>query len=756
MSLFSLPDQTIPETQKTKDWHIDHAVRYAQFSLSPQYNNQKKEILKLYRGFNAELSEEEAEAMKRITCPNGIDQGVPFIVYPLIQTKIEQLVGEYLLRPLRRTAYAIDKKSKNRKFQEKVRMLGEELMREQVEKMKQDLGFDPTTENPDMQLPKDVEEFFQNDFKMLAEQVANRLLEFILDARKEKQKFKEMFLDYCVSDRAHTIIDKYRGHTSYRKVHPLDADYDIDPYSVVQKDHEFFFENYWLSENEIYNTFTLSKTDKAAVKEFFEMVGNLDLSNSDDLGLARKYDGWYDTANKTGRMRVVNAMWKSRRRTTYKESVNKKTGKKIYKKLKDESQARSKDVVKNIDGEIPRHVVMLGPEVCLSWGEMEQRFSTKDNPFQCTLPVVSIVRDNTTGTSLIKSPAAKLYQLQEFASEILYEIRMAMKHAGDSRVLVYDVSQIPKQFTKGGASGLNRVFHHIKKDKMMLINSKERGNGKGNSFNQFTSLDLSQKGAIKDLFEGLAIIEDLASKFVGIAPEREGQVGQYQTKGGTEAAIRGSSARSEVIFSPFDDFIQALLEKTLIKMRKDYPEGEVIQYVIGDMKTRFIKLYKDFFEADLGIFLSDSRKDREISERIDMATEMALSTSSTPEMIMGLIEVFEGESASEKKAVFSRLINSLEKVRQENQKAAQAAQEAELKQKAEEKQQEMQKAREDNETEIQVAKIYADSKASSDNIKANSQEKIEAARIYDKVVERAKNGPQAKQPEKKPAGTSGS
>ncbi len=741
MSLLALPDQTIPEIQKDKDWHIKHCTEYAIYSLSDHYTSQKLEMRKLYRGYNAELDAEETKLTKAITCPHGGDLGVEYVVYPLIQQKIEQIVGEFLLRPLRRQAYVLDKKSQNAKFEEKLKMVSEELMRDVTKKLQDEMGYTPETENPEIQLPDDIEEFFEKDFKMIAEVVANNLISLFLDVRKEKHKLKELFVDYCITDRAHAVLDKKHGHTTMRKVHPLDADYDVNPYSVVQDNHEFFFENYYLTENEVYNSFTLDNKQKSLVKEMFETMGDYmegGEENSMAMSSTLKYDGWVDTSNKTGRIRLVSAMWKSRRRTTIKVTKNNKTGKEIYKKVDDEKNIRKNDKAEHIDAEMPRFCIMLGPDLVLDWGEMDHRYSTVENKYECTLPVVSIIRDNSTGTSNIKSVAAKLYQLQQIASEVLYEIRLALKSAGNSRVLVYDVAQTPKDFSKGGfENGLNRVMTHIKKDKLMLINSKDKGAGK-NTFNQFTSLDLSQKGAIQDLFNGLAIIEDLASKFVGISPEREGKVGQYQTAGGTDAAIRGSAARTEVIYTPFDEFIQALLEKVMIKMKYDYEPGGMLQYIFGEFKTKMIPLYKEFFEADLGIYLSDARKDKEASERINAAAELALSNAagSAPEMIMGLIEIFEGESATEKKAVFGRMLNSMEKLRKEQEAAQQQAGEAAAKAEEAKQKEETQLKREGYENNIDVAEIYVKGKGMADTVKALSQEKIKRAELESNEVEK--------------------
>jgi len=735
MSLLSLPDQTIPESKKDKEWHMSHVKQYATFSLSDNFNDEKDNMLKYFRAYNCELNEEEQKKIKRITCPNGTDLGVEYVVYPLIQTKIEQIVGEYLMRPIRRKAYVIDKKSKNKKFEEKLKMVSEEIMRDLTKKMQGDLGFEPKTENPEIELPEDIEEFFEKDFKMLAEEVADNLLALFLDVRKEKQKLPQLFVDYCITDRCHAILDKKHGHTTMRKVHPLDADFDIDPYKVVQDNHEYFFENYYLTENEIYNSFTLTSAQKVEVRKMFESftqpIENEEGQSSEALGVTSKFNGWFQTSNKVNRLRIVNSMWKSRKRISIKISKNKKTKEKVYRKLKDETEARKKDTVKHIDGEMPRFCIMIGPDICLDYGLMEQRYSSKENPYECRLPVLSIIRDNTTGTSHIKSVAAKLYQLQEIASEILFEIRLALKSAGNSRVLVYDAAQTPKAFSKGGyENGLNRVMHHIKRDKLMIINSAEKKSQK-NTFNQFTSLDLSQKGAIQDLFNGLAIIEDLAAKFVGISPEREGQIGQYQTATGTDKAIRGSTARTEIIYTPFDQYVQSVLEAVLIKAKHDYEDGEVIQYIIGEMKTKFLKVYKEFFDSDFGLYLSDGRKDREAQERIDAAAEMALSNSagSSPDLIMGLIEVFEGETAVEKKAVFQRMVNSIEKLRQEAQEAQSAQFKAEAEKEKAMRDQDMLKAREDNTTEKEVATIYANNKIAADNVKATSAERIKAAEL---------------------------
>lgn len=728
MSLLSLPDQTIAESKKDKEWHMDHVRDHVVFTNQDNYNNQRDEILKYFRAYQGELNKKERELTKAITCPNGIDLGQEYIVYPLIQSKIEQIVGEFMLRPIRRKAYALDKKSTSDKLQAKVDMATEEIMREMTKELEQELGYKPETEGEGQELPTNIEEHFEKNHKMISEEVADSLIKLFLDVNKQKEKFRTQFTYYAICDRAHSVLTKKNGHTIQRAAHPLDCDYDLDPYKIVQDDHEYFYESLFLTENEIYNSFDLTKDQKQDVKDYFSTLTSDgdDVDSDGDLTISPTSNGWIKTDNKTHRLRAVIAKWKSIKRTNIKISKNNATGEDVYKKLPSDAKIKKRDKVKHIDKQVPRFCIMIGPEICLDYGIMPERYSRVDAPWACNLPIISIVRDNTIGSSKIKSVAAKLYQLQSIASEILFELRLALKSAGDSRVLVYDAAQMPKDFASTG--GLNRVLSHIKKDKLLIINSADKKNSK-QQFNQFTSLDMSQKGGVQELYAGLAYIEDLASKFVGITPEREGQVGQYQTATGTDKAIRGSAARTEVIYTPFDEFIQNVLERAIMKMQHDYSEGQVIQYVFGEFKTKFITIFKEFFGADLGIYLADGRKDLEMSERINAATELAIQTSNTPEMMMGLIEVFEGESASEKKATFARILNQLDKVREENAKAAQQQAQAESEAKANKEAEDAKLIREGYQKDIDVALIYKDGKSRDGQMKNLSSERQTAAKI---------------------------
>lgn len=740
MSLFSFPDQTIPESKKDKDWHAEHAKSFVDYTTSnTYYRGQRQQMLKYYRAYLADLSEKEQKLIRTITCPYGHDLGMEFIVYPLVEMKVEQLVGEFMQRPLKRKVYVKNKKGKNAKLEKKSSMIAESFMRQMAKDMEKSLGFEPKTQNPDVELPQEIQEQEEMEVKVIAEEVGQDLLDYFLDVRREGEKFKDVIRDYFICDRGHFTLDEENGHPTIRGVHPLNCEHDLDPYKNIQDDHMYFYESYMMTEDQIYNNHTLTREEKEQLNSLFSSIrGDSttdDQYDTNTISTSINYDGWIDNSSDIARLRCVKLIWKSRRKIKFRVSINQKTGKEILKRLPDNYKKRKNDKIKQIEVEDPRFVLMAGPELVLEYGRMDERYSHMDSPKTCKLPVVSLVRQNKVGSSKIRSVAAKLYQLQMFASEILYEFRLAVKRSG-GRVLVYDTAQTPKQFNKGSHdSALNQVMHHVKKDQMLFINSKDKAAQRAASFNQFTSLDLSNKGQLQDLLGALAFIEDLADKFTGLSPERQGQVGQYQTATGVDSAVRGSTARTEVFFTPFDEFVVSTLEKVLMKAKKTYQKGEVIDYVLGDFKSKFLVLFDEFFDADLGLYIADSRKEAERARKIDEAAQLALANPTGPEMVMGLIEIFEGETASEKKAVFANILKSLEKVKEQNREAE--AEQNRLAQEALAKKEEDDRnlTREGHQKDIDVALIYANNKADDTREKNASAERIKAAELASQRVQ---------------------
>lgn len=747
---FELPNQRRPESDWTKKLYLDHANRMIEFVSNKTLTNLNEKIADLYRVYNCQLSAKEQKLNESLTKQYGHDLGVEYVVYPLAEMLVDQLVGEYISLPLKKKMYSINKSAINARLDEKVKYVSEDIFRKENEKLEGELGFVPETENPEIDLPDDIEYFFSKEYKTLSEELSDDLIVHFLDVLKEKRKVKTLLQDFLIGERATAFIGEADGHPTVIRGRYDETYIDLNPDEEIQTDINIAAHFPYMTKNQILNKYPLKEKTLKKVDEIFQKMqqnqllddpfqfskDGVDRYDYNNCKNGVSYQGWHDS-NTTHRLRVLVMKWKSRKEIRAKVHIDKVSGKEVYTLLQPNDKPRKRDKLKKVTIEVIREVEMLGPEIVLKYGECKERLSYIDNNKKVNLPVVALRGRNTMFTTEVRSVVGKVAPLQKMASDILFELRLAIK-ANNGRVLVYDTAQIPKQFldTYGKKGAINRMLHHIKKDKILLFNSKDKNSR--TTFNQFTSLDLTNRGLIQDLINALMLIENLGKKFVGITDERQGEVGQYQTKAGTDRAVIASNARTEVYFNPFDEFFQGILNKVLMKSKSVYKTGQTFSYVFGDLMTKFLTIFKEFFNVDIGMYIGDRFKDQRDKQIIDQAAVQALGNATDRELILDLVNVLETEHASESKAILEKGLKAMEELNAENSKALQAQEEARLKGEAEVRAHDKQIADDKNLNNIEVAKIYANNKTFNDGEKSASNERITAAKIESDLLKAEK------------------
>lgn len=760
---FQLPNQNRPESEWTKKLYFEHANRIIQHVGHKDITLRNEEIAKLYRIYSCELSSVEEKANVSLTRQYGFDLGVKYVVYPLAEMLVDQLVSEYLILPQKKKVYSINKRAINDRLDEKVKFISEEIFREQNKKLEGELGFLPETENPDIELPDDVEEWFAKDYKTNAEELGDDLIDLFMDVLKEKRTIKALLQDFLIGEQATCMIDKKDGHPTIRRTKFNETYVDLDPNFEIQNNINIFAFFPFKTENEILNGYTLKKSQINTIRDRFRSMETHDLldeqfnfnnSGQDLYGLNNcskgvSYRGWQEPTS-TNRLRVLTFKWKSRKEIRAKIIINKKTGEEIYKLLPKDYKARSKDNIQKTSIEVVRFVEMLGPEIMLDYGEAKERMSFIDNKKKVNLPAISLRGRNQLFSTNVRSVVAKVAPLQKMASDILFELRLAIK-ANNGRVLVYDVSQIPKQFldTYSKKNAINRMLHHIKKDKILLFNSKDKSSRA--TFNQFTALDLTNRGLIQDLINSLMLMEDLGKKFVGITKERQGETEKYQTATANDRSVLQSNTRTEIYFNPFDDFVEGIWNKMLQKSKVVYKKGQVFQYIFGDLRTKFLTIFQDLFNVDLGLYIGNRFKDKRSKEIIDRSAIQALGNATERELIIDLINVLDSETASESKAILEKGLKAYSKIQEANAKAVEAQEEIKRDHEQELQDKKDVVAIKGHEKDIKVANIYADNKTFIETEKIQSEELRKLAEIEegnDKKQKSEKKPEPSKKPKK--------
>lgn len=738
-SFYIFPDQTVSEKKKTKKWHIGHVTNYLQYRSSSGYASRKETMAKLYRAFLCLSTQKEEELTKPITSPHGTDLGVPYQIYNLIEQKIEQLVGDYMKRPVTKKAYLQNKEAQSRKLDAKINTLSEQFFREMAEDIKEKHGIELSGENPEIEVPEDVEEFFSKNYKDPAEETADDVVEKFLEVDKQRQIIRETLTDFLICDECHFRMINDNGTPKWRKVSPLDKDCDSNPHKVVNDNHEYFTELHYKTENDILNDYELTADEKKAIKSYFAILNSY-RSGKLKVEAAKGYDiinqnGWYTEEDNIFRVAVVEMIWKSRKTIRGKVTEENQDDWKI---IGEKTRLKKNEIEKNFSFELPRHVMMAGPEVCLSWGVDDSRNFKISDKKRCFLNVVSLRRQNTIGVDNIRSVAAKLYKMQEWASEQLFEIRLAFRR-NQGKVMVYDTAQTPKQYLseQGKVNALGRMMHHAKKDGFIFINSKDKNNRY--AFNQFTSVDFTTRNLLTDLINGLALIEDLADKMIGLNEGRKGESGQHTTTGNVEAQRQASFSRTEIYYKPFDDFIQASLERMLDFSKNIYKENEFIQYAFGDLRTKFIRIAPEFMNSDIGLYLNDGSKDAAKKQVIDRAAELSLGNAQTEDMILSLIDVLNEDTAVESRAVLQRSVDAMKKMREMREEQEMELRNKEIDSRNAQAAEDDQLTREGHEKDKYVAHVYADQKDKQIDKTTDTDKLIKLADIEAKNIEQSKN-----------------
>ena len=709
---YNFPNQRIPEHKKDEEWHKMHIINFLNFTGTANYTEKKEEISSLYYDYSAMLTETSKKIVEAtITQRCGEDFGPKYEVYPLIENKIDELVGKYRKRPLKRHLSVNNPDAVIKKLDTKMDMITEQLLREANQDIQTSLGFAPETENPDMQLPKDIEEFFSKDYRTLAEETAENILNQILIVRKEKEKIFESLKHFLICERTFAFLDEKDGHPSIFVPHVLDCFTDIDSNESIQKNFNYFAHDKFMSFNEIYNTFeNLTEREKDEIEQYPTSL-KTGITGNSGIDTGANSPVWYRNEGGMFQSRVVSLIWKSRKKVRFLSVVNEETQEEEF-KLLDESekeyQSRSRDNIKTMEIEDIRHITMIGPNVVLTYGSLKDQMQTVSNKKARFVPAIGLIKNNPLGTGEIRSIAKKLKYLQDFASEILYEIRLAARQS-DGNLMAYDLSMTPKEWlVHGQEAALKKVDFHIKRDRKIIFNSKDK---RSNPY--ASSVNISNSGRIRELIEILALIEDLADKISGV---RSGQ-NPYQKAATAEINYEQDTDRIEEYFGIFDTYFETVLERLLLKGKHVYKENQVFSYFGGDNLQKFLTIFPDYFVNDIGLSIADNRKEYEKKKRLDEVAGQTFSNAGSPQLIRDLLKIWNSESLPDAEGIMDRGLVALEKVREENTKQAQAQMQAEAEAAAAKLKKEEDLKREGFQNNIDVALIYANNKADDTNEK---------------------------------------
>ena len=378
----------------------------------------------------------------------------------------------------------------------------------------------------------------------------------------------------------------------------------------------------------------------------------------------------------------------------------------------------------------------LGADMYINMREKPNIIGSIDNPFNTMYSYTGLLMNTLDGIRI--SIQESLENVSRLYNIVMFQLNRELAKA-KGKVVTYDLSYLPKNKT------LKDVMHNLTNDGIYLYDSSVDGSMSG------TSVEI--QGAIKEIDLGISSntqtlltlkvqLQDMADRLSGISNERQGEIAASQTSGNAALAVQGSRNITEPLNYFFDRFVENILIRVAEYSKITvFTHPDKLGMIIGDDAVGFLKITKDISNDDYGYYISDSRKEEDIKNRIRGLMEFALNSK---EMRVEDALAFElAETMTQAVAVVKSGWKEVKDIAAKQQEAQQQAQG----QQAQEAQQ-GQAAMQQNQFEHQVAleKQRGLNKIAAETVKGKNNYVLNEQQAMNDVLNGAAGQPGSQQP----------
>tara|TARA_R110002096_G_scaffold141486_3_gene296334 strand:+ start:264 stop:2429 length:2166 start_codon:yes stop_codon:yes gene_type:complete len=685
----NFPNQLVPDSKKDSKWC--EQMLNAIVSHAEDYNQPETKDVRNYDIYNGKFNRDD---YKYLTEQYGANYPARLVNYPIVQPKIDLLLGEDLHRPLDTKVVTINQEAINRKEDHKVTMVMNKLLEEVRGEMKNQ-GMEVNAEGQDIPVPEDIDTFMRYNYRESIEEAVQDGLEFLTNRYKIKNKFKEGFRDLLITGKEAYRVEIKDGDPQVRRVDPRSLSFDLTDETDDLGEANWISEERWLSPSDIVDEFGAKLSDK-------EITLIESMANNGSGELISSNSSWFSRGSSGDlRVKVVHAEWRSLRKIQYKVSENKHDNDKPFRKMvSDKYKKRKGEQVRKVVVDDIWQATKIGGSIMVNAQRVPNQIRALDDPSSANLSYVGVVRNHTTGDSV--SMVDLLKNVQMLYNIVMYHIELSMARAG-GKAVVYDVAQMPANL----GMNMQDVMYHIKNDGIIPINSKDEGL-QAQTFNQFQQIDFTLSSSVQQLINLKVMLEDMAGQVSGVTRQREGQVEQYEQVGNAKRAVVQSATVTRSWFWSHDMVKQDVLMRCANLMKIAWSEGKKTATVFGDGTYKFISILPDVSLNDYGVFLGDGGKDEEMKAAVSQLAQTALQGGAIE--MLDVIRIFKSDTLTEAEHILERGLEAAKEMQAQQQEAAGQQAQMEAEAKAQEQQIEVDMNKLDNETRIKVAEIQYQSK----------------------------------------------
>ena len=713
------PIQRIPlkdkigDSKKAKAWRVQNVKYFA--DLNSDVGVLRSYYERLYKIAGGYL---DKESYNYITNPLNTDKSkytrkpiAELNNFDIISPIIMSLLGDKIDRMIKPTVVAINSDIENIREEARLELINSELDKVFANTIDQLVG-DGQDQQP-VQNSEEIEEKIKNIKDEKAIQGA-KALEYIMVNNEILRKFRKSFFDWLVTYSCYSIKNVLNKDLEYSSVSPMNVDYVISETQDFVEDAESANVTFYMTDSELIDNYH-DDFEEADLKAIENRISGIEAKKS------RRYtetDLFYDRMIADGTIDSLGGNFSGSTVHNTVIYVNFRSMIKIGKLTITDSFGE--ETIIEVDEDF---IPMEGEDVKWMWvNQVWEGTSINDEIFINIQPVPfqrGKIDNPSAGKLLIngrsfmsstfkhKSPLEKLIPYQKRYNVISYHLEKLINKNKD-KLVKFPKSLIPDD----DDMNVFDMLYHADNDSFLFVDGHEKDKNMAGSLAQIQVIDLSLSQNISFLSELLKATKAEAESIIGFNRQRVGNVNSSDGKGVNEDALQRSNSMTSEIFEQYEEYEEREWQGLLDLSKVAWVGGKKEQFIGGDKRTALLEIDEGYSEIEMGVVATrSSRELKKLDKLRDQAHQQAMLQNGA---VMSTLAKMENiDSLPELEDI---LEESEAKFLKQNQEAAEKENAANIEREqiisereAEKTKLEYYKVDANNENDIQVALINAQS-----------------------------------------------
>lgn len=706
---WGLPPQMVSMDEKEKPEWQEACMDFFDYQSMSQIADKQNDLRK-YRVLSGDFSLKDYSYMKdplamlKVNNPNDAEMGGntksynPYeniVHYPIMVRPINTILGEYIKRITQLHGFYCKNESQyarneyNRTKTEMLQQWAENQIMNAVIKKVKAMGIQEGTEEYQNALqqntPEEIQDFMDRDYVDIAEQVNQTVMKNMWKEQSLDSEFVEGFKHACITAKEFYHIYNVNGKTKIKNLSPIDVFYHKSPSVKWISEGQFAGFRWMLTPSSVIDLFyddltmddmheieamvnpmveskrkskdILSGSVSYDTNTYKDSYGNLNDHNMrTTYSMIDDYQHYGESSNFSthyGLIKVVKAYWQSYRPIAWLTSYDEND--KPIVEMVDENYKPNKEKGEYVELVPCKQVYTgskIGNNIYIGIKPYTDQIVDLDNLAYCPLPIEGAIMNDTHTKpySLIDLmlPWNELYNI------VAYELREDM-NSSMGRVLFMSVDHMPNLpgFT------MEKWHYWARKFKIAWVKQPKTGN---NTFNQFSSADMSFAQQMQAKMEILEQIQQKCDSIAGFSPGRVAGQSTEDTLGQSNQQLVASVNQTEYLFFRHSKLIERVLNQALNLAKKGLRNNTYMRNLFDDYELAYIDYDPEVVSNQkVGIYVTNSSEDLRKRQMIENLMQPAMQNGAD---FADLSDMIMAETISEVKQIANKLRRMAKQQRQ--------------------------------------------------------------------------------------------